>query len=162
MTVFNVSKQHVRWRHHCCVKSDVISRCNPWPFTGCNSWHKLSPFIQILCLNCPVYSFVSTTFCLCVILKLPCLRSTWFLLRLGANAASNSAYHGYPELWILRYPAHRYHAVLSPWFEPTTLWLRVVLTIRPRRSRWLDHPRNFIMCTCTSNDDKWHMTCHNR
>jgi hypothetical protein len=25
------------------------------------------------------------------------------------GAASNSAYHGYPELWILRYPAHRYH-----------------------------------------------------
>jgi hypothetical protein len=32
---------------------------------------------------------------------------------------------GYPELWILRYPAHRYHAVPSPGFEPTTLWLRV-------------------------------------
>jgi hypothetical protein len=30
-----------------------------------------------------------------------------------------------PELWILRYPAHRYHAVPSPGFEPTTLWLRV-------------------------------------
>jgi hypothetical protein len=25
------------------------------------------------------------------------------------DAASNSAYYGYPELWILRYPAHRYH-----------------------------------------------------
>jgi hypothetical protein len=37
-------------------------------------------------------------------------------------AASNSAYSGYPELWILRYPAHRYHAVPSPGFEPTTLW----------------------------------------
>jgi hypothetical protein len=31
----------------------------------------------------------------------------------------------FPELWILRYPAHRYHAVPSPGFEPTTLWLRV-------------------------------------
>jgi hypothetical protein len=39
--------------------------------------------------------------------------------------ASNSAYYGDPELWILRYPAHRYHAVPSPGFEPTTLWLRV-------------------------------------
>jgi hypothetical protein len=33
------------------------------------------------------------------------------------GAASNSAYYGYPELWILRYPAHRYHAVPSPGFE---------------------------------------------
>jgi hypothetical protein len=41
------------------------------------------------------------------------------------DAASNSAYYGYPELWILRYPAHRYHAVPSPGFKPTTLWLRV-------------------------------------
>jgi hypothetical protein len=32
----------------------------------------------------------------------------FFLLRLGVRAASNSAYSGYPELWILRYPAHRY------------------------------------------------------
>jgi hypothetical protein len=47
------------------------------------------------------------------------------------GAASNTAYYGYPELWILRYPAHRYHAVPSPGFEPTTLWLRVR---RPRRS----------------------------
>jgi hypothetical protein len=41
------------------------------------------------------------------------------------GAASNSAYYGYHELWILRYPAHRYHAVPSLRFEPTTLWLRV-------------------------------------
>jgi hypothetical protein len=41
------------------------------------------------------------------------------------TAASNSAYSGYPELWILRYPAHTYRAVPSPGFEPTTLWLRV-------------------------------------
>jgi hypothetical protein len=41
------------------------------------------------------------------------------------GAASNSAYYGYPELWILRYPAHKYHAVPSPGFEPTILWLRV-------------------------------------
>jgi hypothetical protein len=26
------------------------------------------------------------------------------------GAASNSTYYGYPELWILRYPTHRYHA----------------------------------------------------
>jgi hypothetical protein len=37
------------------------------------------------------------------------------------GAASNSAYYGYSELWILRYPAHRYHAVPSPGFKPTTL-----------------------------------------
>jgi hypothetical protein len=54
-----------------------------------------------------------------------CLFSFVFLLRLWVRAASNSAYSGYPELWILRYPAHRYHAVPSPGFEPTTLWLRV-------------------------------------
>jgi hypothetical protein len=30
------------------------------------------------------------------------------------GAASNSAYYGYPELWILRYFAQRYHAVPSP------------------------------------------------
>jgi hypothetical protein len=41
------------------------------------------------------------------------------------GAASNYAYYGYPELWILRYPAQRCLAVPSPGFEPTTLWLRV-------------------------------------
>jgi hypothetical protein len=41
------------------------------------------------------------------------------------TAASNSTYYGYPELWILRYPAHRYRAVPSPGFETTTLWLKV-------------------------------------
>jgi hypothetical protein len=41
------------------------------------------------------------------------------------GAAINSAYYGYPELCILRYPAHRCHAVTSPGFEPMTLWLRV-------------------------------------
>jgi hypothetical protein len=41
-----------------------------------------------------------------------------------------SAYSGYPELWILRYPAHRYNTVPSPGFEPTTLWQSDVLTIR--------------------------------
>jgi hypothetical protein len=46
------------------------------------------------------------------------VRLSFFLLRLGVRAASNSAYSGYPELWILRYPAHRYRAVPS-------LWLRV-------------------------------------
>jgi hypothetical protein len=44
-----------------------------------------------------------------------------FLLRLGLN----SAYSGYPELWILRYPADRCSAVPLPGFEFMTLWLRV-------------------------------------
>jgi hypothetical protein len=41
------------------------------------------------------------------------------------GAASNSAYYGYPELWILRYPAQGYHVVPSAGFKPTTHWLRV-------------------------------------
>jgi hypothetical protein len=46
----------------------------------------------------------------------------FFLLRLGASAASNSAYYDYyPALWILRYPAQKYHTVPSLGFEPTTL-----------------------------------------
>jgi hypothetical protein len=49
----------------------------------------------------------------------------FFLLRLGASASSNSAYHGYPEVWILRYPADTYHNMPSPGFKPMTLWLRV-------------------------------------
>jgi hypothetical protein len=36
--------------------------------------------------------------------------------------------NGYHELWILRYPAQRYHAMPSPGFEPTTLWF------------WVQHP----------------------
>jgi hypothetical protein len=56
---------------------------------------------------------------------LPTCFVVFFLLRLGVRAASNSAYSGYPELWISRYPAHRYRTVPSPGFEPTTLWLRV-------------------------------------
>jgi hypothetical protein len=50
-----------------------------------------------------------------------------FCLLRYRGTASNSAYYfyGYPELWILRYPAQRYHAVPSPGFEPSTLWLRV-------------------------------------
>jgi hypothetical protein len=47
-------------------------------------------------------------------------------------AASNSAYYCYPEMWILRYPAHRYHAEPSPGFKLTTP--SDILTIRPRRS----------------------------
>jgi hypothetical protein len=43
------------------------------------------------------------------------------LLIEARGTASNSAYYGYPELWILRYPAQRYHAVPSPGFEPMTL-----------------------------------------
>jgi hypothetical protein len=39
-------------------------------------------------------------------------------LWLRVRHPNHSAYHGYPELWILRYPAHRYHAVSSPGFEP--------------------------------------------
>jgi hypothetical protein len=75
-------------------------------------------------------------------LSSPFLFFYFFLLRLGVRAASNSAYSGYPKLWILRYPAHRYRAVSSSGFEPTTLWLRVrcpnhsatMLHIRPRCS----------------------------
>jgi hypothetical protein len=52
-------------------------------------------------------------------------RGTFFSFIEVRDAASNSANYGYPELWILRYPALRYHAVPSPGFEPTTLWLRV-------------------------------------
>jgi hypothetical protein len=39
-----------------------------------------------------------------------------FLLRLGVPQAI--LLYGYPELWILRYPAQRYHAVPAPGFEP--------------------------------------------
>jgi hypothetical protein len=50
----------------------------------------------------------------------------FFLTRLGMQQAiqlimATSSCH----LWILWYPAHRYHAVPSPWFEPTTPWLRI-------------------------------------
>jgi hypothetical protein len=34
---------------------------------------------------------------------------TFFLLRLGVRDISNSTYSDYPELWILRYPAHPRH-----------------------------------------------------
>jgi hypothetical protein len=47
--------------------------------------------------------------------------------------------HSYPELWILRYPAHRYHAVPSPGYEPTTLYLRV---------RQPNHSAT-MLCSCT-------------
>jgi hypothetical protein len=67
----------------------------------------------------------------------------FFLLGLRVRAASNSAYSGYPELWILRYPAHRYHAVPSPGFEPTTLWLRVRL---PNHSATTLHDYTTIDC----------------
>jgi hypothetical protein len=49
----------------------------------------------------------------------------FFFLSEVRGAASNSAYCGYPKLWILRYPAHRYYAMRSPGFVPTTLQLRV-------------------------------------
>jgi hypothetical protein len=57
--------------------------------------------------------------------------SSQFLLRLGVRAASNSAYSGYPELWILRYPAHRYPAGIRT-HNPLVEGLDV-LTIRRRR-----------------------------
>jgi hypothetical protein len=47
----------------------------------------------------------------------------FFFLIVARGAATNSAYYGYPQLWILRHPAQRCHAVPSPGFEPTTLWL---------------------------------------
>jgi hypothetical protein len=45
----------------------------------------------------------------------------FFLMRLGMPQAILLIM----AMWILRYPAHRYHAVPSPGFELTTLWLRV-------------------------------------
>jgi hypothetical protein len=66
----------------------------------------------------------------------------FFLLRSGVRAASNSAYSGYPELWILRYPAHRYHAVPLQGFEPTSLWLRVR---RPNHSATTLHNGDYYM-----------------
>jgi hypothetical protein len=48
----------------------------------------------------------------------------FFLLTLR-GAASNFCLLWLPRAVDLRYPAHRYHAVPSPGFEPTTLWLRV-------------------------------------
>jgi hypothetical protein len=42
-----------------------------------------------------------------------------------------------PELWILRYPAQRYHVVPSPGFEPTTL-----LVVSPT-SKPFDHDALF-------------------
>jgi hypothetical protein len=71
----------------------------------------------------------------------------FFLLRLGVRAASNSAYSGCPELWILRYPAHRYHAVPSLGFETTTLWLLRVR--RPNHSATMLHKS----VTTPGNDD---------
>jgi hypothetical protein len=66
------------------------------------------------------------------------------------GAASNSAYYGYPtELWILRYPAHRYHAVPSPGFKPTTVWLRVrypnhlAMMLHITRQNWYEIVRYF-------------------
>jgi hypothetical protein len=43
------------------------------------------------------------------------------------GAASNSAYYGYPELWILRYPAHRYHAVPSPGFDKSVEIMKIMV-----------------------------------
>jgi hypothetical protein len=66
--------------------------------------------------------------------------STSFLFYEVRGAASNSAYYGYPELWILRYPAQRCHAVPSPGFESMTLWLRVR---RPNHSATTLHFNKF-------------------
>jgi hypothetical protein len=66
-----------------------------------------------------------------------CHLNIYFFFTEVRGAASNSAYYGYPELWILRYPAHRYHAVRWPGFEPTTLWLRVR---RPNHSAMCSEP----------------------
>jgi hypothetical protein len=65
------------------------------------------------------------------------LKGFFFLLRLGVRAARNSAYSGYPELWILSYPAHRYHAVPWPRRDSNPRpsgWESDVLTIRPQCS----------------------------
>jgi hypothetical protein len=60
---------------------------------------------------------------------------TWFVLHTGINTVSvhwvKASQVCLPlsptnsSCQILRYPAHRYHAVSLPGFEPTTLWLRV-------------------------------------
>jgi hypothetical protein len=55
----------------------------------------------------------------------PMSRHASFFTEVKGTASNYSAYYGYPELWILRYPAHRHQAVPSPGFELTTLWLRV-------------------------------------
>jgi hypothetical protein len=80
-------------------------------------------------------------------LKQPALPKTWaesashtshglLFVTEVSGAASNSVYYGYPELWILRYPAHRYHAVPSPGFEPTTLCKEWMPFHVVTKSRW--------------------------
>jgi hypothetical protein len=67
----------------------------------------------------------------------------FFILRLGVCATSNYAYSGYPELWILRYPAHRYRTApcLRRDLNPRPFgWESDVLTIRPRRSTFKPWP----------------------
>jgi hypothetical protein len=50
----------------------------------------------------------------------------------GRGVASNTAYYGYPKLWILRYPAQRYHAYLRRNSNPPPSgWESDVLTFRP-------------------------------
>jgi hypothetical protein len=84
-------------------------------------------------------SFLSYwTFCFCILGHCNLL---FFFFNEVRDAASNSAYYGYPKLWILRYPAHRYHAVPTPGFEPTTLWLRVPR--RPNHSATTLHDSRF-------------------
>jgi hypothetical protein len=57
-----------------------------------------------------------------------------FLLRLGVRAASNSACSGYPELWILRYPAHRYRAVPTRDSNPRLRVRRSATTLHADKS----------------------------
>jgi hypothetical protein len=54
----------------------------------------------------------------------------FFLLRLGVpQAILLTWYYGYPELWILRYPAQRYHAGIRT--HDTLVESHDVLTILP-------------------------------
>jgi hypothetical protein len=101
-------------RYTCCYTSlnhqTIVSSCMYaiYKFMGQNKW-KVSCQMGI-CGDIEAYLEILFFF---------------FFFTEARGAASNSAYYGYPELWILRYPAQRYHTVPSPGFEPMTLWLRV-------------------------------------
>jgi hypothetical protein len=100
----------------------VIDHC-PWPSSQFNKWHA-----QNKLLSSSLISYCHREQPLVHSPLTPanhCRRKACFFFFTGVSAASNSAYHGCPEMWILRYPAHRYHAVPSPGCEPTTIWLRV-------------------------------------
>jgi hypothetical protein len=70
---------------------------------------KVNPIINVHVISDPFLGFRSAH--VMAVLLIRCLIYFYFfLLRLGVCAASSSAYSRYPELWILRYPAHRCRA----------------------------------------------------